>query len=92
MYMSVYRSDCLSLLERCLDRSRATSLVTPGVICDELSASDDKQHCISLNDYTGQSLLWQSSLYTALVAAVDVVVVVVVVGGGGGSCGLVVVV
>jgi len=43
----------VTLLRRCLDRSRDASVATPDVICDQLVTSDDQQRCISLDHYTG---------------------------------------
>ncbi len=55
MCVVISRSDCMQILTRCLDVSRAALGVTPSAICDRLSTPDDiSPRCLSLSSYLGQ--------------------------------------
>lgn len=50
----IFRSDCVDILNKCVDRSRLRHNENPITLCEILSPAGNDTPCISLDPYLGQ--------------------------------------
>ncbi|XP_070565253.1 reversion-inducing cysteine-rich protein with Kazal motifs-like [Ptychodera flava] len=51
----ICKSDCMTILTKCLDKTRTAPYQTPENLCSQLSPSDDSAPCLSLQSFPVQS-------------------------------------